>query len=506
MAEDRRTGDAIKLWRVAALRRLEAAALARDPTPALMERAGDAVARVAVTMSAARTGPMLVLAGPGNNGGDALVAARLLRERGIDVRVAVLDAPDRYRGDARAAWSAWSAAADSAPIDPGALIVGASLVIDGLFGIGFDRAPAGLARDWIERVNRADRPVLAIDVPSGVDGNTGHVEGCAIEADRTITFLADKPGLHTGAALDCVGDVVVETLGLERSDLDVGDRGGDIGSINRPGLFPGLLAPRRRDSHKGSNGSVIVIGGDHGMVGAALMAARMALHGGAGRVYVRLIAQDAPGHDLVQPELMIRDRIDDIAANAVAIGPGLGTGDGAMALLAHWLIAAPTLCVDADALNAIARRADLAALLVARTVPAVLTPHPLEAARLAGLDAKDIQRDRVTAAVSLATRLHSVVVLKGAGTVIAEPDGTWVINDTGNPALGTGGTGDVLCGLVASLLAQRLAPAEAARAAVWLHGTAADDLVAAGTGPVGLVATELIPAIRATINRTRGPT
>jgi hydroxyethylthiazole kinase-like uncharacterized protein yjeF len=239
------------------------------------------------------------------------------------------------------------------------------------------------------------------------------------------------------------------------------------------------------------------------MVGAALMASRMALHAGAGRVYVRLLAPDGPGYDVLQPELMLRTTLDGVDATAVAIGPGLGERDEALALLAQWLSAASALCIDADGLNAIAKHADLIAALRARTSPAVLTPHPLEAARLLGSDVHAVQRDRIAAATTIARDCNAVVVLKGAGTIVAEPGGAWVVNATGNPALGTGGTGDVLCGLVAALLAQKLPPAEAARAAVWLHGRAADDLVAAGVGPVGLVATELIPAIRAALNRTR---
>ena len=385
---DARRDVATRLLRVAALRCVEATALAREPQPGLMERAGHAVARLALTMTAERTGHVLVLVGPGNNGGDALVAARVLHERGVPVRVALLGESDRFKGDALAAWSKWTSVPRGEPVDAMTAIDDASLVIDGLFGIGFDRAPDGKARAWIECVNRSGCPVLAIDVPSGVDADSGHVDGCAIDADRTITFLADKAGLHTGAALDHVGDVVVDTLGVDRDETDVGP--GESGSTNRPALFPALLTPRRRDSHKGSNGSVIVVGGGHGMVGAALMAARMALFGGAGRVYVKLMAADAPGHDGVQPELMIRDRVDDIEADAIAIGPGLGESDDAITSLAHWLAVAPTICVDADALNAIAKRPELREVLASRATPAVLTPHPLEAARLLATDAKAI--------------------------------------------------------------------------------------------------------------------
>jgi hydroxyethylthiazole kinase-like uncharacterized protein yjeF len=496
--------EATRLLRVSAVRVLEAAALARAPDAALMERAGDAVARLAITMTAERSGVVLVLAGPGNNGGDALVAARLLKRRGIGVRVASLHDPAGYRGDAAAAWSRWRevAGAEADSIDPLPLLASAILVIDGLFGIGSNRAPAGRARDWIAAVNATEVPVLAIDVPSGVDADTGRVADLAFDADRTITFIADKPGLHTGDAVDHVGIVTVDRLGIhdERAFAI-----GEAGCINDPSLFARLFAPRRLNSHKGSNGSVAVIGGDHGMVGAALMASRMALHAGAGRVYVKLIAADAPTCDGLHPELMLRDSLDGIAADAYAVGPGLGHGDAAHALLVHAIEHAKTLVIDADALNLIAQDADLASRVSSRPVqglaPAVLTPHPLEAARLFGSDVETVQGDRIVSATTLAARFASVVVLKGAGTIVVTPDGSWVINTTGNPALGTGGTGDVLCGLVAGLLAQHLSPFEAACAAVWLHGSAADDLVAAGIGPLGLTASELIPAIRARINR-----
>jgi hydroxyethylthiazole kinase-like uncharacterized protein yjeF len=499
MADARRSLATTRVLRRDALRALEAASIARRPD--LMEAAGAAVATLATTMGAERAGPVLVLAGPGNNGGDALVAARRLHERGIDVRVALLGDPAAYRGDAAQAWARWTASSGPAPVDATSVLPSAALVVDGLFGIGFKGAPTGRARDWIARVNATDCPVLAIDIPSGVDADTGAVADLAIEADRTLSFIAGKPGLYTGDALDHVGEVTIDTLGVERADFDLHLEPAQAGSLNQPALFPVIGRPRRVNSHKGSNGSVVVIGGDHGMVGAALMASRMALHAGAGRVYVRLIAADAPGYDVLQPELMLRSSLDGIDADAVAIGPGMGHGDAALSLLVHAIETAATLCIDADALNAIAGRDDLAALLRKRTVPAILTPHPLEAARLLKSDVKTVQQDRVAAAIDLARRFASVVVLKGAGTIVAEADGAWVINTTGNPALGTGGTGDVLSGLVGGLLAQRVPPVEAARAAVWVHGTAADDLVARGVGPIGLVATELIPAIRAVLNR-----
>jgi hydroxyethylthiazole kinase-like uncharacterized protein yjeF len=496
------------LLRIEALRALEARALAVQPQAGLMERAGTAVARLAMTMTAERGGIVLVLAGPGNNGGDALVAARVLIEQGIDVRVGLLGAAAAYRGDAAVAWARWSEAEGSRWVvaDPLPLIAGAVLIVDGLFGIGISRAPDGKAASWIAAVNLADVPVLAIDVPSGVDANTGHVPGDAIIADRTLTFIADKPGLHTGDAVDHVGLVTADTLGADvRSEAT----SRDVGSINEPRDFAAVFAPRRLNSHKGSNGSVAVIGGDHGMVGAALMASRMALHAGAGRVYVRLLATDAPGYDVLQPELMLRASLDGVDASAFAVGPGLGHGDDARELLGDAIDRAPRIVIDADGLNLVAKDDDLATRLAARPsqglAPAVLTPHPLEAARLLGCGVDDVQQDRIAAALRIAERYASVALVKGAGTIIATPDGTWLVNPTGNPSLGTGGTGDILCGLVAGLLAQHTDPLVVACAAVWLHGKAADDLVADGTGPVGLAATELIPAIRAAINRPHPP-
>ena len=504
-----------RVLRAAGIRAVETAAQIRRPSESLMERAGRAVATLAITMTAERTGPVLLIVGPGNNGGDALVAARELLRRGIDARVALLDEHATFAGAALLAWTLWqeTAGPHAAPVDPAQVIGDASLVIDGLFGIGFNRAPVGKAREWIALVNASRCPVLAIDIPSGVDADTGHVADIAIEADRTISFIALKPGLVTGPGLDHCGIVVVDLLGIARDDALASGTcfgAGDVGSLQRLATFAHAFRPRRRDSHKGSYGSVAVIGGHDGMVGAALLAARMALHSGAGRVYVRLLAQHGPGLDFVQPELMLRASLDGVDANAVAIGSGLGNDDTAIAAIEGQLATPGALIVDADALNLIATHASLADLLAQRRhrglPPAVLTPHPLEAARLLATDAKTVQADRLAAATTLAERTGSIVVLKGAGTVIAEPAGAWSINPTGNPALSTGGTGDVLCGLVAGLAAQGLTPLDAARAATWLHGTAADDLVAAGQGPVGLTASELIVAIRTAINRViRGP-
>ena len=505
-------GEALRarVLRAAGIRAVEVAAQTRRPSESLMERAGHAVAALAITMAAERAGPVLLIVGPGNNGGDALVAARALRERGIDARVALLDEDASFAGAALLAWTRWQEVAGdhAAPVDPARVIDESALVVDGLFGIGFNRAPVGKARAWIALINASACQVLAIDIPSGVDADTGHVADIAIEADHTVTFLASKPGLLTGAGLDHCGTVTVDLLGIDRDDTldaDTAFGAGDVGALNRRESFAQAFRRRRRDSHKGSYGSVAVIGGHDGMVGAALLASRMALFGGAGRVYVRLLAENGPQVDVVHPELMFRSSLAGLDATVFAIGPGLGQDEAAATALDAHLATDAVLVLDADALNLIASRPDFMERLADRAgqarLPAVLTPHPLEAARLLGIDVRAVQADRIAAALSLAARAGSVVILKGAGTVIADPSGAWSINPTGNPALATGGTGDVLCGLVAGLAAQGLSPRDAAHAATWLHGTAADDLVTTGTGPVGLTASELIIAIRATINR-----
>ncbi len=510
MSENRSQVLKARVLRVAALRRLETAARSHRPEESLMERAGRAVATTAIAMAAERAGPVLVLAGPGNNGGDALVAARELHRRGIDVRVALLGDEAAYEGEALLAWQAWQVAAGHAlTVDPDEAIGSAALVVDGLYGIGFRSGTLpDHAKRWIDRVNAAACPVLAIDIPSGVEADTGHVAEVAIEADRTLSFLGRKVGLETGDGLDHRGIVVDDLLGIDRdADLerDLVFDAGDVGASLRPALFRHAFEPRRLNSHKGSNGSVAVVGGNEGTVGAALLASRMALYSGAGRVYVRLLAGHGPGHDVLHPELMIRKSLDGVDADALALGPGLGHGDAAMAAIRQALDFDATLVIDADALNAIAKDAASMTRLARRCdrglSSAVLTPHPLEAARLLDIDVKAVQRDRLAAACALAKRAGSIVVLKGAGSVIADPSGAWAINPTGNPALATGGTGDVLCGLVAGLAAQGLGPLDAARAATWIHGTAADDLVAGGIGPVGVTASELIPAIRSVVNR-----
>jgi hydroxyethylthiazole kinase-like uncharacterized protein yjeF len=272
------------------------------------------------------------------------------------------------------------------------------------------------------------------------------------------------------------------------------------GSLLDVGMFAAHLQPRRAHSHKGSYGSLGVVGGAAGMTGAALLAARAGLHLGAGRTFVGLLERMAV--DPMQPELMLRAPDDAIAqATALVVGPGLGESSPALAILRQAMAAPVPLLLDADALNLIAAHPVLAAHVARREAATLLTPHPAEAARLLAIDTAQVQAHRIAAAQALAKKFQAYVALKGNGTVLAHPDGRWVINTTGNPGLASGGTGDVLAGMAGALLAQGWPGWEALCAAVHLHGAAADLCVAAGSGPIGLTAGELIPRARTLLNR-----
>lgn len=486
------------LLRAAELRTLEK--LHTTANPSLMERAGRAAASF-VRQRFGR-GRVLVCAGPGNNGGDGLVIARELARVGVPVSILFTADPARLPADAAAAYrSCRGTSADFCREVPAGKF---SLVVDALFGIGLTRPIEGGHADLIARINAYAGPVLALDIPSGLDGDTGRVLGCAVRASHTLSFIGGKPGLYTLDGPDHCGEISIASLDLA---LD-----GFPGVLLSTADFRAGLVPRRRNSHKGSHGSLAVIGGAAGMSGAALLAARAGLQLGAGRVFVGLLSSLAV--DPLQPELMLRSADDALAnATALAIGPGLGDSAAACELIRRCLPAErnprhaerasadfPAL-FDADALNLVAGHPVLAARLRHRTAPTLLTPHPAEAARLLGIPTDDVQANRVSAALQLAQRFNAHVALKGCGTIIAFPDGRWRINATGNPGLASAGSGDVLAGVAGALLAQGW-PAEAALCgAVHIHGLAADLLAAAGEGPVGMTAGELIPAARITLNR-----
>ena len=269
-------------------------------------------------------------------------------------------------------------------------------------------------------------------------------------------------------------------------------------------MFQPALPPRQTDAHKGSFGSIAIVGGDAGMVGAVLLAARAALLSGAGRVYAAMLANDAPKVDLTQPEIMLRS-VADLSQlkqlNVVVIGPGLGQSKTAIELLEFWLTQTAPMLIDADALNLMAQHRHLAVLCKKRQAETVITPHAGEAARLLATTSEDIQKNRTECALKLAQSLHVTCVLKGAGSICAHTDGIWFINTTGNPGLASGGTGDVLSGIIGSLMVQGLNALDAAKLGVYLHGAAADALLAEGLGPVGLTASEVALEVRNIINQ-----
>lgn len=491
------------LYTVAEIRAIEQAAASQLPAGVLMQRAGQAAANAALELLpyATSSARVLILAGPGNNGGDALEAAAHLALAGAQVTVVHLaptaqPSPERQTALQRAECS------DARFVKLTADQISSStwsLVIDGLFGIGLQRALSDEVAQLVNAVNTLRCPVLALDVPSGLDADTGTVvgpQGSAIRASHTLTFIGNKPGLHTCDGRDYAGRVDVAGLDIDASLLPAARL-----HLNDAVYFARHLRTRRQNSHKGSYGNVAVLGGAAGMSGAPILAARMALHAGAGRVYV-LFAGAPLAYDAMQPELMCRSATDyDFSGATLVAGPGLGDSEHARSLLAQAIASPAPLLLDADALNLLSTDAALQTSLRGRSAATLLTPHPLEAARLLGVSIGEIQADRLAAARLLATRLQACVVLKGSGSVIAAPNGDAVINTSGNAALASAGTGDVLAGLCGSLLAQGWPQWQAALAAVWLHGMAADVLVTETGNAIGLTAGELIPAIRSALNR-----
>lgn len=492
----------IPLYRAETLRRIEAAA-ANLP---LMQRAGRAAASLAITLSDNRSGPILVLAGPGNNGGDAFEVALQLREQEYEVRVVFLGNTDRLPKDAAAAYQRFvTAGGETCPTTQEGRRW--SMIVDGLFGIGLTRAIeepyAGLIRTANALAAHEACPLLALDCPSGLDSDTGKTMGETIRATHTLTFIGHKPGLLTADGPDHCGEVKVATLDLDAGTSAINE---DAGLTVAPDLFSQLLRPRRENSHKGSFGNAGILGGTRSMVGAALLAGRAALRLGSGRVYVGLLDEYAPALDILQPELMMRSpgKLLTTDLTALACGPGMGCSHEAGVILDSVLSLRLPLVLDADALNLVAGEGDLHVALATRKPPTLITPHPAEAARLLDSTIAAVQSDRIGAALELASIFNAYVALKGCGTIIATPDGQWFVNPSGNPGLATAGSGDVLTGFVIALLAQHWPPLEALLAAVHLHGCAADMLVAQGCGPIGMTAGELIDSARACFNRWTG--
>ncbi len=467
-------GPAWPLFGIQATRALEAAALSGAPAHALMQRAGVASARLALALQPhART--IWIAAGPGNNGGDGMEAALHLQRWGKRVVVTRLGDPESMPADAGASFERASQAGvqfSDAPPEQW------DLCLDALLGIGATRTPDGLMARWIGQMGRSDAPVLSIDVPTGLHAETGAAAHTCVKATATLCLLTLKPGLFTADGRDASGQIWLDEL---QSQIDPDQRS----SMPTATLAAApQTAARSHASHKGSFGDVAVVGGAPGMNGAALLAAMGALHGGAGRVYLCALDHQPGGAALgLQPELMQR-QIDQLDLRAMCVVCGCGGGDLVRNAMPRLLSGAAQLVLDADALNALSADPQLQIQLrsrAGRNLATVLTPHPLEAARLLASSTNQVQCDRLAAARQLARDYQCTVVLKGSGTVVAAPDHLPAINPTGNPRLATAGTGDVLAGMIGAELAAGLAPFDAACAAVYRHGAAADQWAGART-------------------------
>ena len=438
---------------------------------------------------------LLVVCGPGNNGGDGYVLATHARAAGRDVGVLHLPGHVARTPQATRACAEYVAAGGHVECFEGELPA-ADLVVDALFGIGLSRAPDAAAARLIEAVNAQGSPVFALDVPSGVDAGRGSTPGVAVRAEHTLEFMGRKAGVHTGAALDHVG-----TFALAALDLPPAAYQGTVANTVAidSSMLPRWLRPRARSSHKGTHGRVLCVGGDHGSGGAIMLCAEAALRTGAGLVDVATRAAHVAPLLARLPEAMAHDADAGTLASGmsradcIVVGPGLGLAPWGRRLLDAALASGRSLLLDADALNLLA--------LHAQPLPAgtILTPHPGEAARLLGLSTGDVQHDRHRAVHALRDRYGCVVVLKGAGSLVAAPGETTCLIDAGNPGMAVGGMGDVLCGVIAALRAQGFAPFEAASCGALLHA-AAGDAAACDGGERGLLPTDLMRWLRRLAN------
>jgi hydroxyethylthiazole kinase-like uncharacterized protein yjeF len=502
------------LFTEAAVRRRDAELIdaAAGGAYALMQRAAWA-ALEALKRRWPRARSLAIACGPGNNGGDGWVLARLAEDAGFDAWVVHL-AADRERGSAEALRARTDfrgrrlALEDDREVARDALSL-ADVVVDAVFGIGLSRPPEGVHAELIEAINASARPVLALDLPSGVQGDSGHAPGAAVQADLTVNFVGAKRGAFTGRGRALSGRCEVAPLldpSLSDAELEAAALAGEreVDAWALPAESLAALLPRRPlDAHKGDHGHVLLIGGDHGMAGAALMAGRAALRGGAGLVSLGTRAEHTAPLVAAQPELMVSalESIETLGpllerADVVAVGPGLGRGEWGRALFAKALECDCARVFDADALNLLA---DAPQSLSG----AVLTPHPGEAARLLRCSAGEINADRFAALEQLVEKFQCTVVLKGAGSLVGTPGRCPRVIDAGNPGMATGGMGDVLTGLIAALLAQGLEPFDAAVAGALAHAAAGD--LAAREGQRGLLPSDLLDRLRSVLNPSAEP-
>lgn len=476
------------------LQNLEMRAANQLGADTLMKRAGAAAAELIMKRledAGVEQRRVTLLVGPGNNGGDALACACELREKGAVVNVVLPGGRRPTSALALAQLERWTQAGGTTYDDP-YMTEKADCVVDGLFGTGLAKPITGDYLDAVLWFNERQALKVSLDIPSGLNPVTGHWTGSypGCSADVTITFLCVKSGLYMCEGADAAGEIVLNELDVSvpLSPLSV------IGTDE----FPRVLRPRVKNSHKGDYGSVAVIGGTDGMIGASILAARAALISGAGRVTLECRAEHAPHVDMVYPEIMFATKpvnLEDF--DAIVLGCGLGTSAEAKARVIEALNCQKPLILDADALNIIAADIKLQDMVLARRAPTVLTPHPGEAARLLRRDTAGVTADRVAACRELAVQTGAIVVLKGAGTVISMRSSRTWINPTGSPMLATGGSGDVLAGMIGAMFAQGYDMVESVLAAVYFHGLSAEGLEA------GFTAGEIAPNAMALVHDAR---
>ena len=497
------------------MRELDRAAIERHGVPSLdlMEAAGAGLAAL-VRRATGDEGPIAVVCGRGNNGGDGFVAARLLAKAGVESFVVLLAKPQELTPDARANFEKFEAMGGRVlrGIDDAAKeLAGAACIVDAILGTGLVRDVEGAALGAIELINSIDVPVIACDLPSGLNADTGLPMGTAVVASGTATFGLPKIGLYAGQGPDFAGRIAVVDIGIPDGEIEKLGAGAEL---IEPAMFADVLARRRPTGHKGSYGHVAIFAGAGGHLGAGYLSSLAALRAGSGLCTYCLPEGAFAKFDARYPEIMC-DPLPDggkgrftnaglahalkicAGKNAVAIGPAIGT-DGDTKSFLNSLIrdCEIPLVIDADGLNVL----ELASL-ERRAASTVLTPHPGEMGRLMGTSAAEVQSDRLAAARRLADASGAWVILKGAGTIVASPEGALVINPTGNPGMASAGMGDALTGIVASFLAQGLGASEACRAAVYLHGLAGD-IAAEELGQTTVIATDVIERIGKAIGTT----
>ena len=485
------------------------------PALVLMETAGRAVADVAMQMLGSTTGHVAVVCGPGNNGGDGFVAARVLRDRGVDAAVYLAARGDAVKGDARAHLEVFERAGGAVRmLDTAELLaareadlVDAALVIDALFGVGLTRPIEGHMAEVVRRILLAGR-VLAVDLPSGIETDTGRTLGIAVSAERTVTMAARKIALVSAPGFASAGAIEVAEIGIPAGLIAACGVG--AGLVEERDVRGWLPHPQALE-HKGRRGHVLVIGGSPGMRGAGRLAAGAALRAGAGLCTLAAEGElDAPDSVMTR-SLAAGAGVGDLLAGkaSIVIGPGLGTSAAAVARVREVLASKLPAVLDADALNLLAKDA---VSIADAAGPVVLTPHPGEAARLLGKTVPEVEADRLAAARALAAKTRAVVVLKGARTIVCNgargsddsKPAFCAINPTGGPSLATGGSGDVLAGTIGALLAQGISAVDAARVGVYVHGAAGDQL-AGVHGMRGVVSSDLPDAIASVIRMLSSP-